>query len=147
VGKAEASGRELAVVVEAYNAAWNAHDLDAVMSFYTEDIVVSVRTPASADTGEPSPFNVAGAGKQQVRDMVKGFLPGYHLEYWDVQVSGNGATLHYRNSADALQNIGVDFLEATAEVGFEGKKIKHFYSIWSPETTQKVWDALGGGSS
>ena len=138
----EAPERDILAVVEAHNDAWNAHDLEAVMSFYTDDIVVSVRTPASADAGKTSPFNVAGAGKQQVRDMVKGFLPGYHLEWWGVQAPGNRVTLHFRNSADILRNMGLEFLEGTAEFEFEGKKIKKFYSTWSPETVQKMWNIL-----
>ena len=141
----EASEKELIAIAEAHNAAWNAHDIDAIMSFYTDDIVIRVRTPANPSTGEPLPFNVAGAGKQQVRDMVKGFLPGYHLEYWGIHASGNKVTLHYKNTADIVRRMGLDFIEGTAELEFEGKKIKNFYSTLSPQTVQKMWDTLEEG--
>jgi hypothetical protein len=147
VEESEASERELIAIVEVFNAAWNAHDLDAIMSFFTDDAVLRVLTPPSSDTGEPSPFNVAGAGKQQIRDMAKGFLPGYHLEWWGIQASENKVTLHYRNSADILRNLGLEFIEGTAEFEFEGKKIKNFYSTLSQETVQKMWGALGEQSS
>jgi hypothetical protein len=139
----QASEKELVAVAEAHNAAWNTHDIDAIMSFYTDDIVLRVCTPPSVDAGELSLLNVAGAGKPQIRDMVKGFMPGYQLQWWGLKASENRVTFDYRNSADILRSIGLDFLEGTAELEFEGKKIKTFYSTLSLETIQKMWDALG----
>ncbi len=141
----EASEAEIAATVEAFCAAWNTHDIEAIMSFFTDDAVVRVTNTPGSNRGES--FSVTGAGQQQIRDMVKGFIPGYRLEYWDLRVSGNRAILQYRNSADIFRKMGLDFVEGTAELVFEGEKIKIFNSTHSPQTMQKMWDALGGQSS
>jgi ketosteroid isomerase-like protein len=48
-------------VVKDYDAAWNAHDVDGVMAFFTDDAVVKV------EPAPPDEFGGVYRGKEQIR--------------------------------------------------------------------------------
>lgn len=76
-------------------AAWNAHDLTAILSHYTDDFEMS--SPfISAFTGEPSGML---QGKQQVGNYWKIGLeriPDLHFELLDVFTGVNSVTIYYK---------------------------------------------------
>jgi len=71
-------------VVKDYDAAWNAHDVEGVMAFFTDDAVVRM---------EPSPpdeFGGVYTGKEQIRTgWVEPLISGFHVESRDHQVAGH----------------------------------------------------------
>ena len=134
-----ASEVDLVSIAKALNAAYNAHELEAVMAFYTDDLVAKVG-PALAPSG--SEFI---QGKEQLRSALVQQLPGFHVEAWDYRVSGNTVTFAFEYSADFFRNMGVDSLGGTIEADFEGDKIKSWAVTFSPETRQKLTARLMEG--
>ncbi len=109
-------------VVKDYDAAWNTHDLEGVLAFFTDDAVVSL-DPGGVYTG-----------KEQIRaGYVEPLMPGFHVDSSDHQVvghqEGGGDRVIYRAmlSGDFFRQIGAEPpIESTAEVVLEGEKIKSF---------------------
>ncbi len=132
----EKSEEDLIAVMKALVAAHNAHNLDAVTAFLTDDVVYKI--------GPPGALSVISVGKQQLRDAVKGLITGLRLETWDCRVSGNRLTGKFRNSADIYRNMGVDFVDGSIEVFFRGDKIESFHVTYSPESVRKLWAAQEG---
>lgn len=114
---------ELLAVHEAANDALNAHDVDAMMSFWTDDIIYDyVAVPPPAE------------GKQQVAAFFRAAfqaLPDMHVEQRNILVSGNivvtectvtgthlGEWMGIPATGNSLQLIHMDVLE------FEGDKMK-----------------------
>ena len=122
---------DLIDIVEALNAAFNAHDLDALMAFFADDVVYRV--------GPPGALSVVSVGKQQIRDSAKGILPGLRLETWGHKVSGNIVTSEFRNSSEFYKTIGIDYVDGTTEIIFSGDKIEVFNLTYSVESVRKMW--------
>ena len=80
----EHSRAEPVSVIKDYDAAWNAHDVEGVMAFFTDDAVVRL---------EPSPPDVFGGvytGKERIRaGYVEPLMAGFHVEASDYQVAGH----------------------------------------------------------
>jgi hypothetical protein len=130
------SEEEFVTIAKAFVAAWNAHDLDAVVDFLTDDVVARVG-PAPAPLG--SEFTT---GKRHARGQVREQLPGFHAETWDYRASGNKVTWAFEYSSDTWRNMGVDPVEGAVEVIFEGDKIKLWSITVSQRTRQKIWANL-----
>ena len=113
-------------VMKDFDAAWNAHDVEGVMAFFTDDAVVRVEPPP------PDEFGGVYTGKEQIRaGVVEPLMPGFHVESSDHQVAedpeggGQRVTWRARFSNDALAQTGAELpVEATDEVILEGDKIK-----------------------
>ncbi len=71
-------------VVKDFDAAWNDHDVEGVLAFFTDDAVVRL---------EPSPpdeFDGVYTGKEQIHaGYVKPLMAGFHVESRDHQVAGH----------------------------------------------------------
>ena len=67
-------------VVQALDAACNAHDLEAVMSLFTDD-AVERHTPPPDGVG-------VYRGKEQIRSRFEPQLPGFHVTSRDHQTTG-----------------------------------------------------------
>ncbi len=109
-------------VVRDFDVAWNAHDAEGVMAFFTDDAVVRME-PAPADE-----FGGVYTGKEQIRaGFVEPLMPGFHVESSGHQVAGDRVTWTGTVSSDALRQMGGESpVESTAEAVFEGDKIKSF---------------------
>jgi ketosteroid isomerase-like protein len=93
--------REFAVrFAEEWIAAWNAHDLERILSHYTDDFEMA--SPVIVEfMGEPSGTI---KGKQAVRDYWSRALariPDLHFELVDVYVGASSAVIHYRGPRGA----------------------------------------------
>jgi ketosteroid isomerase-like protein len=95
---------------DAWIAGWNAHDLDAVLAHYADDIVF--RSPvAPAITGEPS-------GVVRGRDALRRYwsaglerIPDLHFELLEVAVGIDAVALRYRNQAGRVVTEIADFAD------------------------------------
>jgi hypothetical protein len=71
-------------VVKDYDAAWNAHDVEGVMAFFTDDAVVRMEPPP------PDEFGGVYTGKEQIRaGWVEPLISGFHVDSSDHQVAGH----------------------------------------------------------
>jgi hypothetical protein len=90
-----------AAFAEAWVRAWNAHDLDAILSHYTDD--VEFESPFVARLlGEPSGIV---RGKDALRDYFGRGLPAYpelHFTLLGVLVGVSSVTVYYRSIQDLL---------------------------------------------
>ena len=124
---------DLVAIAKAYDAAGNAHGIEAVLAFFIEDIVFR--------TGPP-PLSAITTGKQQARSYLEGILPGFHLESWGYRASGEKMTWQSRWSSDRFRVMGIDYLESTTEATVEVNKIKSVVGTLSPQTIEKLWAVL-----
>jgi hypothetical protein len=131
-----ASREELVAITRAFNAAWNAHDLETIMAFFADDAILKVG-PSPAPPG--SEF---ATGKQQIRSRVRAELPGFCAETWDYLVSGDTVTFGFEYSNDFFRDEGVDSLEGTVEAVIERDRIKIWTVTFGPEAREKLEAAL-----
>ena len=109
-----------------FDAAWNAHDVESVMSFFADDAVVRVEPPP------PDEFGGVYSGKEQIRaGFVEPAMPGFHVESSDHQVVGHQEGVGDRViwkakvSGDLYEQMGAETpLEAIGEAIIQGDKIK-----------------------
>jgi hypothetical protein len=105
-------------------AAWNAHDLDAILEHYADDVEM-VSPLVSLLTGSDSD---ALAGKDALREYFAAGLerfPGLHFEPIDMLVGVDSIVLYYRGATGNL----------SAEVVFlddEGKVSRYFAHYSTP---------------
>jgi hypothetical protein len=72
------------LVLKNYDAAWNAHDVEGVMAFFTDDAVVRL------EPAPPDEFGGVYTGKEQIRaGYVEPTMAGFHVESRDHQVVGH----------------------------------------------------------
>jgi hypothetical protein len=113
-------------VIKDYDAARNAHGVEGVMDFFTDDAVVRL---------EPSPPDVFGGvytGKEQIRaGYVEPLMAGFHVEASDYQVAGRQVGVGQRVrwtasvSGDFFRQMGAESpVEANAEAVLQGDKLK-----------------------
>jgi hypothetical protein len=71
-------------VVKDYDAAWNAHDVEGVLAFFTDDAEVRME-PAPPD----DEFGGVYSGKEQIRaGFVEPLMEGFHVDSSNHQVAG-----------------------------------------------------------
>jgi ketosteroid isomerase-like protein len=116
-------------VVNDYDAAWNAHDVEGVLAFFTDDAVVRM---------EPSPpddeFGGVYTGKEQIRaGFVEPLMEGFYVESRDHQLAGHQEGVGERVvwiamvSGDLFEQMGAEPpVESSAEAIVQGEKIKSF---------------------
>ena len=115
-------------VIKDFDAAWNAHDLEGVMAFFTDDAVVRMEPPSPDESGG------VYTGKEQIRaGFVEPLLAGFHVESRDHQVTGHQEGVGDRViwtamvSGDAFGQTGADLpLKSPAEAFIQGDKIRCF---------------------
>jgi ketosteroid isomerase-like protein len=115
-------------VIKDFDAAWNAHDTEGVMAFFTDDAVVRMEPPP------PDEFGGVYTGKEQIRaGFVEPLMAGFHVESRDHQLAGHQEGVGDRViwastfSSDLFRQMGVEPpVEGTIEAVLEGDKIKSF---------------------
>jgi len=116
-------------VVKDYDAAWNAHDVEGVLAFFTDDAVVRME-PAPPD----DEFGGVYTGKEQIRaGFVEPLMEGFHVESRDHQLAGHQEGVGERViwmamvSGDIFEQMGAEPpVESAAEAIVQGEKIKSF---------------------
>jgi ketosteroid isomerase-like protein len=115
-------------VLKDFDAAWNAHDIEGVLAFFTDDAVVRMEPPP------PDEFGGVYTGKEQIRvGFVEPLMPGFHVEARDHQVAGHQEGVGDRViwtamvSGDVFRQMGAEPpVASAAEAVLEGDKIKSF---------------------
>ncbi|QNF33190.1 nuclear transport factor 2 family protein [Adhaeribacter swui] len=100
---------------EEWITAWNTHDLDRILSHYTEDFTIV--TPMAKKIIPES--NGTVAGKDQVRAYWQQglkLIPDLRFELIDVLTGINGITLYYHNTATGRKTTEIMFLNAEQKV-------------------------------
>ena len=115
-------------IINDFDTAWNAHDVESVMAFFADDAIVKL---------EPSPPDESGGvyiGKEQIRSgFVQPLMAGFHVESRDHQVAGHqegvGDRVIWCSTfyADAFKEMGADPpIQGTAEAILQGEKIEFY---------------------
>jgi len=116
-------------VVKDYDAAWNAHDVEGVLAFFTDDAEVRME-PAPPD----DEFGGVYSGKVQIRaGFVEPLMEGFHVDSSNHQVAGAQEGVGERViwtamvSGEFFRQMGVEPpVESSAEAIVERDKIKSF---------------------
>ena len=96
-------------------AAWNAHDLDAVLAHYTDDF--TIKTPIAAVMVPGS--NGIVKGKPAVRaywEYALTQVPDLHFVLEDILAGIDGITIYYRNTATKRRSAEVLTLNEDGKV-------------------------------
>ncbi len=100
---------------EQWVSAWNAHDLDKILSHYTDDFVME--SPLALKR-LPHTQGVV-KGKEAVRAYWKmglELIPDLFFEVYEVLVGVNGITIYYHNRATGKKTAEVLFLNDEGKV-------------------------------
>jgi ketosteroid isomerase-like protein len=127
-GRREPAMADPVSVLKDYDAAWNAHDVEGVMAFYTDDAIVRMEPPP------PDEFGGVYRGKEQIRaGFVEPLMAGFHVESSNHQVAGHQEGVGERViwtatvSGDIFRQMGAEPpVESAAEAILEGDKIRAF---------------------
>jgi hypothetical protein len=133
------SNNDPAAVIKAYVAAVNASDLDAILDLYADDAVHIFLPTADGSAG-------VCLGKAQFRMWYEQSLAnGDRLELADgsLAIDGNQAAYVARISSNPWTKVGVDALEAHADlVIIDGRIMTHVVTL-TPDSVRKLQAARG----
>lgn len=121
-------------IIKDFDAAWNAHDVEGVLAFFTDDAVVRMEPPP------PDEFGGVYTGKEQIRaGFVEPLMPGFHVNSRDHQVAGHQEGVGDRViwtamvSGDVFGQTGAELpVESPAEALVQGDKIRSFTATVPP---------------
>jgi len=118
-------------VIIALHEANNAHNMDAMLAFFTDDAV--------ANFPDQPPPNVL-TGKEQIRTgwLEGDFANNIHIEVRNLQMAGDKVTWMATISWDFLRPFGIASLEGGGEAVVQEGKIKSFTAIFPPESMAKL---------
>jgi len=106
-------------VIERLDDACNAHDLESVMSLFSDD----------AEVRQTPPPDGAGVyrGKEQIRRWFEPQLPGFHVDDHEFESTGDSVRWSAKVSMDLLKQIGQEGpVGARNEATVRGGKIVSF---------------------
>ena len=136
---APASGDDPAAVIEAYIAAANAGDLEAILDLYADD-AFHIHLP-SAD-GSPG----VCVGKDQFRMWYEQSLAHGErvaLDKGTLVVDGNQASFRVRISSEPWSKLGLEALEAQSEVVVIDGRIATHVVLLTPDSVRQLQAARG----
>lgn len=119
-------------LLDMWEKAWNDHDLDAVMTLFTPNAVMSVVPPRP---DEPSSYTGKAAIQRWVEQL---FAEKSHIETRDHQVRGDTVTGMVKLSGGRLLRQGLDPLEFAIEAVVQLDKITAFTVTLPAETAAKL---------
>ncbi|MDE3074369.1 MAG: nuclear transport factor 2 family protein [Chloroflexota bacterium] len=123
-------------VIRAYDTAWNAHDVEKVLAFFTDDAIVHLEPPP------PPPFAAISRGKEEIRQFVQGLMPGFHVDSTGQQLSGGRLTWRAVVASDAFKQVGLDAAVTDCEASLRDSKLSAFHVTFAPETVAKIQAAM-----
>lgn len=138
-GFALSSDTDPASVIEAYIAAANAGDLEAILALYDDD---------AFHIALPSPDGSAGVcvGKEQFTMWYEQSLANkerIELEDGSLAVDGNQASFVTRISSEPWRKLGLEALEAHSEVVVVDGRIMTHVVLLTPESVRQLQAARG----
>jgi ketosteroid isomerase-like protein len=137
------SDADPAAVIEAYIAAANAGDLEAILALYADD---------AFHIALPSPDGSAGVcvGKAQFTMWYEQSLANgdrVELEDGSLAVDGNQATFVTRITSEPWSKLGLDALAAQSEMVVIDGRIATHVVLLTPESVRKLQTARGAISN
>jgi hypothetical protein len=118
-----------------FEAAWNAHDADAVMDFFTDDAVVKLEPP--------SPEGGSYNGKEEIRNFVRDYIRDFHAESSDHRETEEGK-VSWSSEVNAHPFGGLNPVEGMAEAVFREDKIESFTFTFSAATLKRMEPGFAG---
>jgi ketosteroid isomerase-like protein len=118
-------------VVQAFDAACDANDVDRVMEFFADDAVVTLLPPPPSESG-------VFTGKQQIRASQEQLLQHFHAVVRNRQMAGDKVTWEATISSDFFRQMGLDIVEDIVETVVQDGKIRSFTVTFTPETFSKI---------
>lgn len=110
-------------VVNGWHDALNAYDIDAALSYFADDAVITFVPPLEGSG--------VYSGKDEIRALYEGFVAAnFDCTLTDCQVDGETVTCINTYTDDDLQAMGVDFIEGEwVGIVREGKIQSYTYNI------------------
>jgi hypothetical protein len=118
-------------VVDEFDAAWNAHDVDAIMRYIGDDSVVTFTPPPPGDSG-------VYRGQDEIRRFVETHLPGFHVDSRSHQVVGDSVSWLATVAADSFRRMGLDQVVFDCTAAIRGDTITSFAVTMTPETLARL---------
>jgi len=123
-------------ILQSYVEAYNSHDVEKVMSLYTDDVI----------------FENVGVwkkqGKQEIRKITEWDATTHiHMQVSDIEVFGDTVTFYLIETNDWLKMAGIGELHYKGSiVGHKGliQKVRAEITEKSLETFQKAWQSIMG---
>jgi hypothetical protein len=154
-------------LAEAYTAAWNAHDLPAVLALFAPDAIVRERRgevpPAVWDTRDPrvvrayldgshSEYNYDThgltwvTGRPQIEAWAAARFARHHrIAVGQHRAAGDTVGWSYREFVDPFQLVpGLSPTEGDAEAAVRGGRITVLTLVVSPESARRQWGEADG---
>lgn len=120
---------ELRQLANNFNAAWNAHDTEKVVSYFADN--GAVRTFPTPPVSIKSVFS----GKDQVLGFVQAHMPGFKIEETDLKAEGNKASWNFRAWSETFARMGVAPSSGLAEITVNPEGKIEFFTINFDEKT------------
>jgi len=118
--------RDLSTLGKQMDAYMNAHDLNGFASGIADDAV------------SKGPDGTLHTGKDSVKAWIAGLIPGFHVESWGWQTSGDTLTWISSVRSDAFAAMGVNPIRSNTMAVFSGDKIRYFQAVLDKETAEKM---------
>jgi len=134
------SGTDLVSTAKQVDAVVNAHDLDGFGAALADNVT---------STG---PDGVTHTGRDSVKGWLSHLLPGFHVDSWGWEQSGDTVKWMSRVSSDAFAKFGINPIKTNTMAVFSGGKIIRFLATFDQETANKMRfmqfyaDVVNGGN-
>lgn len=126
--------------VEAFEAAWTKHDLDAALKQVGDNATVTWVVDPSTPKKMP---DVSFTGHEEIRSFLESDLPGFRIEGTAWKVEGDRAHTAAKLKSEGLKKLGAEVADASFDVllGRDGK-ISALTLALSPESAAKIVPAI-----
>jgi predicted ester cyclase len=118
--------RDLSTVGKQLDAYVNAHDLNGFASNLADDAVAK------------GPDGHIYTGKDSVKAWIGALQPGFHVDSWGWQTSGDTLTWISNVHSDVFAAMGVNPIISNTMAVFSGDKIRYFQSTLAKESAGKM---------
>ena len=104
----------------------NAHDMDGFARYLADDAVAK------------APDGSMHNGKDSARAWFAGLMPGFHVQSWGYQQSGDTLAWMSAVQSDVFASMGVNPVKVNTMAVFSGDKVRYFQAVLSQETQEKL---------
>jgi hypothetical protein len=127
-----------AQILRTFDAALNAHDLEAAMDLFADDAVVRYVPPP------PRPARAVYTGKEEIRGLMQALIAeGYNVEAERYEVDGGRVTSRDRRVFAARhEQLGGNPVVVTCEATVRAGRIEAMTICFSPESSRRIEAAI-----
>ena len=120
------SGTDLVPTAKHLDELVNAHDMDGFGAALADNVT---------STG---PDGVTHTGRDSVRGWLANLLPGFHVDSWGWEQSGDTVKWMSTVRSDAFGKLGVNPIKTNTYAVFSGNKVVRFMATFDRETANKM---------